>query len=264
MNYGDASYWETKYTEESDTTFEWLEDYHSLKPYIDEIFYFLMQQDNNNKGRITNSITNVFKPNILVVGCGNSEFSECLFKDYLESSVQTNIYNIDTSKTVINQMNSKVQNLSFEDRILKYECMNVKDMQFNTGFFDLIVDKALLDTMLCGENVLLNTALMMNEIQRVLKVNGYYLIISHAEAEFRMPHLHRPHLSFEISMQTLQKEFHSLEEPNIPRQKTSYLYSCKKKPGADSLSQENFPAVYKELERQDILFQDELFEEKNF
>ena len=36
-NYGDKNYWEERYDEQSGTTFDWLEDYESIKPIIDNL-----------------------------------------------------------------------------------------------------------------------------------------------------------------------------------------------------------------------------------
>ena len=54
-NYGDKNYWEERYDEQSGTTFDWLEDYESIKPIIDNLGI-------KKESRILN------------VGCGNSEF----------------------------------------------------------------------------------------------------------------------------------------------------------------------------------------------
>ena len=36
-NYEDKKYWEERYDEQSGTTFDWLEDYESIKPIIDNL-----------------------------------------------------------------------------------------------------------------------------------------------------------------------------------------------------------------------------------
>ena len=36
-NYGDKNYWEERYEEQSGTTFDWLEDYESIKPIIENL-----------------------------------------------------------------------------------------------------------------------------------------------------------------------------------------------------------------------------------
>ena len=41
--------------------------------------------------------------------------------------------------------------------------MDVRNMHFPTGFFDLIIDKSTIDALLCGESAFMNTALMMRE-----------------------------------------------------------------------------------------------------
>ena len=61
-NYGDPNYWIQRYTEQEGTTFDWLEDYDTIKPILEEI------------GISKNS-------RILNVGCGNSEFSEKMYED---------------------------------------------------------------------------------------------------------------------------------------------------------------------------------------
>ena len=36
-NYGNKEYWEERYDEQNGTTFDWLEDYESIKPIIDNL-----------------------------------------------------------------------------------------------------------------------------------------------------------------------------------------------------------------------------------
>ena len=80
--------------------------------------------------------------------------------------------------------------------------MDVRNMRYLTNFFDLIFDKSTIDALLCGESAFLNTALMMKECQRILKVNGSYMGISYGTPENRVLHYKRGHLKF--SVQTYQ------------------------------------------------------------
>lgn len=41
--------------------------------------------------------------------------------------------------------------------------MDVRNIKYETGFFDLIIDKSTIDALLCGDNAFINTALMMKE-----------------------------------------------------------------------------------------------------
>lgn len=88
-NYGDPNYWEERYKNNEDSTFDWLEDYETLKPIIQEF-------------KLEKSTTK-----ILNLGCGNAEFSENMYDDGYK-----NIYNIDISKNVINNMQKRNENRS--------------------------------------------------------------------------------------------------------------------------------------------------------
>lgn len=83
-NYGDPKYWEERYKSQKETTFDWLEDYQTLKSIIDELK--LSKQTSN----------------IINLGCGNAEFSEAMYDDGY-----TSITNIDISETVIAYMRER-------------------------------------------------------------------------------------------------------------------------------------------------------------
>ena len=75
-NYGDANYWNIRYKECEGEMFDWLEDFKSLKPLL-EIY---------------------IKPEhkILVIGCGNANFSEDLY-----DAGYHHVWNMDLSSVVI-------------------------------------------------------------------------------------------------------------------------------------------------------------------
>lgn len=50
------------------------------------------------------------------------------------------------------------------------EVMDVRDMKFETNFFDLIIDKSTIDALLCGDQAFLNVALMMKVTQTDIKL----------------------------------------------------------------------------------------------
>jgi SAM-dependent methyltransferase len=85
-NYGDLKYWEDRYKAQQDSTFDWLEDYHTLKPLIEDL-------------NLDKNITR-----ILILGCGNAEFSEEIYKNGY-----TNIYNIDIASNVIETMKKRTK-----------------------------------------------------------------------------------------------------------------------------------------------------------
>ena len=87
--------------------------------------------------------------------------------------------------------------------------MDVREIKYETGFFDLIIDKSTIDALLCGDSAFINTALMMKvrsypcnnykECQRVLKVDGSYMAISYGTPANRILLYKRLHLKFTVS-----------------------------------------------------------------
>ena len=215
-NYGDKNYWEDRYEEQSGTTFDWLEDYESIKPIIDNLSI-------KKESRILN------------VGCGNSEFSE---KMYDEGFVHN--YNIDICQNVIDYMKSRNK----DKKGLHFDVMDVCDMAYKDETFDLIVDKSTIDALLCGDHSFMVVAKMLKEISRVLKTGGYYIIISYGQPENRMIHLERDHLAFEIQIYTIKRQ-------EDDQEKIHYVYICKKLPEAKE-NINNFDLVYKELEQEEL------------
>jgi len=56
------------------------------------------------------------------------------------------------------------------------QTMDVKTMDFQDSSFDLIVDKATFDSIICGESSTKNINKALSEIYRVLKENGVYVM----------------------------------------------------------------------------------------
>jgi 2-polyprenyl-3-methyl-5-hydroxy-6-metoxy-1,4-benzoquinol methylase len=82
-NYGDPKYWEERYKCQQGTTFDWLEDYSTLRP-------------------IVNDLKLDFQAKIINLGCGNAEFCEKMFDEGYHD-----IVNIDISENVIKQMQQR-------------------------------------------------------------------------------------------------------------------------------------------------------------
>ncbi|KAL0719312.1 hypothetical protein Bca4012_068636 [Brassica carinata] len=113
QSYSEKWYWDDRYTNESDP-FDWYQNYSSLAPLI-----------------------NLYVPHrthrALVIGCGNSAFSEGMVDDGYEDVV-----NIDISSVVIDAMNEKHSHRPQ----LKYLKMDVRDMKaFEDTSFDAVIDK---------------------------------------------------------------------------------------------------------------------------
>ena len=212
-NYGEKKYWEERYDSQKGKTFDWLEDYDSLKSII------------KNMGIKKDAV-------ILNVGCGNSEFSEKMYDDGFKNN-----FNIDICQNVINYM--KERNKDKEGLI--YKEMDVRDMKdFQNETFDLVIDKSTIDALLCGNQAFINVALMTKEISRILKTGGIYFVISYGRPEYRLFHLQRKHLAYDIQVIEINQN-----EGNNEQTK-HYGYICKKLPEANK-NINNLNIVLKEM-----------------
>eukprot|EP00359_Climacostomum_virens_P001159 CAMPEP_0204897032 /NCGR_PEP_ID=MMETSP1397-20131031/508_1 /ASSEMBLY_ACC=CAM_ASM_000891 /TAXON_ID=49980 /ORGANISM="Climacostomum Climacostomum virens, Strain Stock W-24" /LENGTH=163 /DNA_ID=CAMNT_0052064731 /DNA_START=1381 /DNA_END=1872 /DNA_ORIENTATION=+ len=155
---------------------------------------------------------------ILNVGCGNSRLSEEMLDDGFQ-----NIMNIDFSQTVIQFMAKKNAG-----KPLHYEHMNIFEMTFPDATFDLAIDKATLDTVLCGENCTPNSTKMLREVYRVLKPNGTYICISHADPDQRLHYFYRTELDWKVEHQTLPKPMVSTLAEDRNTSNLHYVYICRK------------------------------------
>ncbi|XP_031738181.1 EEF1A lysine methyltransferase 4 isoform X2 [Cucumis sativus] len=96
----------------------------------------------------------------LAVGCGNSAFSEGMVDDGYEDVV-----NVDISSVVIEAMQKKYCNLP------QLKCT--------------------LDSLLCGNNSRENATRMLEEVWRVLKENGVYILVTYGAPTYRLSLLKR-------------------------------------------------------------------------
>jgi len=107
--------------------------------------------------------------------------------------------------------------------------MDVMNLKYPDNFFDFIIDKSTIDVLFCGEDSSMNVAVMMKEIQRVLKINGVDLIVSFGKPESKIKHFEMDHLSFDIKIFSLKKS--SLVKEGVTdiviinlRRQTTFIY----------------------------------------
>lgn len=175
--YGEPWYWDNRYSNESGP-FDWYQKYTSLAPLIN--LYIPRHQN----------------PRILVIGCGNSAFSEGLVDDGYQDVV-----NIDISSVVVVAMQNKYSNRPQ----LKYIQMDVRDMSaFQTASFDAVIDKGTLDSILCGNQSRQNASQMLEEIWRVLKDKGAYILVTYGAPVYRL-RLLRESCLWRIKLHVIEK-----------------------------------------------------------
>ncbi|KAI3707614.1 hypothetical protein L6452_26240 [Arctium lappa] len=219
--YGEAWYWDKRYAKESTTTFDWYQKYESLSP----LLHLYVPPTTTHQ-------------RVLVVGCGNSdgiravdlilfyhgELSnqlwfisitlvlssgkkigsaevQAVFSEGMSKDGYTDIVNIDVSSVVIESMQKKYSGSPH----LKYIEMDVRDMKaFESGSFDAVIDKGTLDSLLCGHNSKTNAAKMLEEVERVLKKEGVYILITYGIPAYRLRLLRESH-SWAIKLHVIDK-----------------------------------------------------------
>ena len=157
-DYSSLSFWEKRYTNEHLEVFEWYQTFESLRE------------------KIIDYIKPEYK--ILNVGCGTSKFAEDLFYEGIK-----NVVNIDYSESAIRLLEEHFEEQQVVSKCIKMDVFDMKE--FKDEEFNLVFDKALLDSVLCGENALDTVKIMIKEIYRVLVDEGYYIIVSNSDESTR-------------------------------------------------------------------------------
>lgn len=150
IKYDSKEYWNERYkdTQKYSDTYDWY-----LKP--SKLLKLFNNIEKNKK--------------ILVVGCGNSLFSEELYKYGFNNN---NIYNLDISEVVIRQQIEKYKD--YKMKWFRGDITNLCDLKKN--IFDIVIDKGTIDALAYGNYK--NVKKSLYEILNVLKPNGIFLLIS--------------------------------------------------------------------------------------
>eukprot|EP01119_Soliformovum_irregulare_P019986 TRINITY_DN6421_c0_g1_i1.p1 TRINITY_DN6421_c0_g1~~TRINITY_DN6421_c0_g1_i1.p1 ORF type:complete len:196 (-),score=28.00 TRINITY_DN6421_c0_g1_i1:88-675(-) len=143
--FGTKEFWDEWYINNEDVA-EWYISYHYLGNHLRSI---VKKEDQ-----------------ALVVGCGNSRFSEEMSKDGFE------LTNIDYSPKVIDYMSHKYPTSKY----IQADVSKMGDV-FADRSFDTIIDKGTLDSILCTPDSHLTIASMLMEIKRIIRPGGRYLVI---------------------------------------------------------------------------------------
>jgi EEF1A lysine methyltransferase 4 len=169
----EQGYWEDRFTEE--TEYDWLLSYEQLRTHLIPL---LKVSDR-----------------ILIVGCGNSRLSAGLY-----DAGFVDIVNIDFSATVIERM----KKTHIEDRPqMQWITMDMTDMRFEAGAFDVVIDKASMDALMVDEGDVWDpeqetidiTDKMCKGIKEVLvPQTGKFIQLSFAQPHFRTKYLMGSHI----------------------------------------------------------------------
>jgi len=132
-------------------TYEWIAGHEDLKAILEEV------------------VARDWASRILHVGCGISTLPELMYDDGY-----SNIVNIDISDEAIELM--RLRNV--ERPGMTWLEMDATTMTFADGSFDLVLDKSLLDPLLCAKDAQEVVAAYMGEVIRVLRSGGAFVCVS--------------------------------------------------------------------------------------
>ena len=124
----DRKYWDGRYTLDAEP-FDWFQRYGTCKSFRDVISQSLKPTDS-----------------ILIIGSGTSRLSEELYADNYRR-----IYNIDFSPVAVSKLNERYAKMGLKQ--IQNTVMDASSMDFNDSTFDVVIDKATLDSVLCAEEV---------------------------------------------------------------------------------------------------------------
>jgi len=177
-DYGSPSYWDERYAVEDGSNFDWYCDFGTLKAYL--MPYIMFDAENE----------------ILIAGCGNSRLGADLYDVGFH-----NLTCIDRSAVVISQMGDRYA----DKEEMEFSVMDARAMELPDACFDVIIDKALFDSQLCSENNLNDAAVMVSEMDRVLKPGGVYIVISHGMPATRLAYLQKKGVNWDVETKEIEK-----------------------------------------------------------
>lgn len=206
--------WEEKYTEEgdsADSSYEWFMAFDSLQPILTALV--------SRNARV------------LHIGCGNSNLGVDL---HLHGMAARGVVNTDISPTVIRQMSDKWGKILSPKR-MKWLVDDVLCMDLGPATFDCVVDKGTLDAIMCNLDQDLkkhNTQKVLDEVHRVLKPGGNYVVISFGQPEVRTPYFLATGLYDNICWYALSPSGDdnnsSSRVKTTKRKQTIYIYNLRK------------------------------------
>jgi ubiquinone/menaquinone biosynthesis C-methylase UbiE len=111
---------------------------------------------------------------------------------------------------------------------VQYMMGDVTDkIDFPPGSVDLIIDKGLMDAILCGEGFFERVKKYLSEAWRVLKARGTLMVLSQGHPDTRVLYLKNKAFPFALNIQEIKKvqipSFATLDDLHY-----HYLYICSK------------------------------------
>jgi SAM-dependent methyltransferase len=217
-SYTQNDYWDERYGGWAQDPYDWLFEWKDVAPIVEK---YVSKSDR------------VFLP-----GCGNAPLSPDMF-----DAGFTNQLNCDTSSVVIDQCKERNRDLrpGMEFSVLDATSTGLDDVSF-----EAVVDKSLIDTLLCCENSVALTTSMVDEFHRLLKPGGVYITMSLHDEHDTMRYFHKSCYDWVAGHVYLQN-------PNYEEKKDNTKYYlvavCQKHGAAAKIDPERFLTELQEFDQ---------------
>ena len=172
LGIGHPSYWDVRYKEECEEfvglidTFDW---YCPFEYVWDMVETFINVKANHK---------------ILLVGLGRSNAIDVLYRQKGYHDITA----IDISPTIVEKMQMKYVDCTG----VNFLCMDVCEMLgLTSDAYSLVIDKACIDALFCSSSFITSVHRAFSEIFRVLKPDGLFFCVSHANPLARVPYFRR-------------------------------------------------------------------------
>ena len=200
QDYSLKEYWDKRYSIQKGLSFDWFLSYKDLK------------------GTLLDLLNSKWDSEIIDLGCGNSKICENLYNDGFKY-----VTCIDFSKVLINDLIQRYADFPELD----FQVMDALQLQIDDEAINIIIDKATMDSIICGSSSAQSVMSMLSNVYRVLSSGGYYLCISHGKPETRTPFLLANNFNWKLEIQKIAKPESSLLKQN-DEQEYYYIYVCQK------------------------------------
>lgn len=160
--FGEADFWKTRYSKiTSDTkAYDWYTCWETIGLRVIE------------KAELK---TNSRPLRILELGCGNSTLATDIVLD--ERLNIEKVISIDFVQEVVDAQNELAEMKNIQNK-LKFECVDLLDLPYSEGEFDLVIEKGCFDSVMATKSASENFEKACNNVSRVLKPGGYFVLVS--------------------------------------------------------------------------------------
>lgn len=137
----------------------------------------------------------------LMIGCGTSQLPRAIYDADGTAAAMTCL---DSSSTCLDQLKQQFDSVNDDDASIQYVCGDAVELTQTLGdvtSFDVIVDKGLMDALLCDEGWNGPVERLMEQAIRRLKVGGQYLLVSYglpSSTQDFLVSVTTPHLEWEF------------------------------------------------------------------